>query len=73
MNSFTSDEISTMVSIGDIARANGHSRIAVSRAVTRLKIKPLIEHPYRMFDRGVIDHLRQRMRARRPINTEAAP
>jgi hypothetical protein len=65
MTTFTPDDIADMVSVGDIARANGHSRMAVSKALLRFKIKPLLDQPYRLFHPGVISELRERMRKAR--------
>lgn len=62
METFTPNDIADMVSVGDIARANGHSRMAVSKALNRHKIKPLLDLPYRLFHPDVIMELRGKMR-----------
>jgi hypothetical protein len=69
----TPDYLATLVSVASIVKANGHSRIAVHRALTRLAINPILSHPYRLYDPAVIADLKKKMRKPSPRNREARP
>lgn len=58
----TPEYIATLVTAGDIARVNGHSRTAVYKAILRLKIKPVLKHPIFLYDPAQIAKLKDSMR-----------
>lgn len=62
MDSLTPNDIAALVSVGVIARRNGHSRVAVSKAINRLEIKPVLQSPYRLFHPSVVATLKGAMR-----------
>lgn len=59
---FTPDYLAQLVSVGDISKANGHSRMAIYKAIARLGIKPILESPFRLYDPGIVPDLKKAMR-----------
>ncbi len=55
-------QLRPLLGVSAIARATGHSRMCVYRALLRLGVEPIVSVPHRLFDPAVVETLKARMR-----------
>ncbi len=62
MNETPSSPPGRLLTAGGIAKLTGHARMSVYRALKRLRVKPEIPEPVKLYPESVVAMLRETMR-----------